>query len=43
MVLTRNILVIAGITLGLLGKLIKILTVGGLENRDLYIPSMKKW
>ena len=36
------ILAVVGLTLWLLGRLIKSLTAGGFRNRDLYIPRVKE-
>ena len=37
------VLAVAGLTLWLVGRLIKSLTAGGFRNRDLYIPRVRRW
>jgi len=34
---------VIGISLWLVGRLIKSLTAGGSRNRDLYIPRVRRW
>jgi ascorbate-specific PTS system EIIC-type component UlaA len=38
-----TILAVIGLSLWLVGRLIKSLTAGGFGNRDLYIPRVRKW
>jgi len=37
------ILAVIGLSLWLVGRLIKSLTAGGFRNRDLYMPRVRRW